>query len=166
MQERVANNGVQLSLNLTQMHDDLLNMVADKDRERKHWKTTGLSAEERTLDAERAMEKAKSKYDSLAEDYDAARTGDKSGRHFGLRSIGKSGEQQEQDLQRRVRAADEDYQAKVQAAQSSRQELHSSGRPQAVRALQQLIDEVDNAVVMQLQKYGRSILLLKLSSKY
>ena len=74
--ERLADNGMQFALSLHQMHEDLNELSANMERGRKQWKHEGLDSEKRASDAEAAMQKAKSKYDSLAEDYDRARTGD------------------------------------------------------------------------------------------
>ena len=155
--ERMAENSLQFSLNLYQMHTDLNQHADEIDKQRKHWKQVGLSAEKQVSDAEAALEKAKGKYNALAEKYDRARTGDSSaGRHFGLRGP-KSAEQREEDLHRQVKAADDDYQAKVQSARQVRQELLSTQRPETVRALRQLIQECDAAVAMQLQKLGKYV---------
>ncbi|MCJ1464676.1 hypothetical protein MMC07_003289 [Pseudocyphellaria aurata] len=152
--DRMADNGVQFALWLHQMHEDLHDHAANVERGRKHWKQTGLSAEKRVQDAESMMEKAKVKYDSLAEDYDRARTGDKqSSRVFGLKGP-KSAAQHEEDLHRKVQAADSDYSTRVQTAQSQRQELLSSLRPQAIKAMQDLINECDAGLTMQLQKFA------------
>ncbi|KAF2228789.1 beta-chimaerin [Viridothelium virens] len=154
MHERMADNGMQFALSLHQMHEDLNELANNMERGRKNWKQTGLNAEKRASDAEASMEKAKSKYESLAEAYDRARTGDKSsGRAFGIKGP-KSAAQHEEDLQRKVQAADADYKSKVEAAQTQRQELLNSSRPQAVRALQELITECDSALTLQLQKFA------------
>lgn len=151
----MADNGVQFALSLHQMHEDLHDLAANMERGRKNWKQTGLSAEKRVQDAESMMEKAKAKYDSLAEDYDRARTGDKqSGRVFGLKGP-KSAAQHEEDLHRKVQAADSDYSTKVQSAQSQRQELINLLRPQAIQAIQDLINECDSGLTLQLQKFGQ-----------
>ena len=150
----MADNGVQFALSLHQMHEDLHDLAANVERGRKHWKQNGLSAEKRVQDSESLMEKAKSKYDSLAEDYDRTRTGDKqSGRVFGLKGP-KSAAQHEEDLLRKVQQADTDYSSRVQSAKNQRQELVSTLRPQAVRALQDLINECDSGLTLQLQKFG------------
>jgi len=152
--DRMADNGIQFALSLHQMHEDLHDLAANMERGRKSWKQTGLSAEKRVQDSESMMEKAKTKYDSLAEDYDRARTGDKqSGRVFGLKGP-KSAAQHEEDLHRKVQAADADYASKVQTAQSQRQELVSILRPQTVKALQDLVKECDSGLALQLQKFG------------
>ena len=138
------------------MSVDIDTLAHEIERGRKHWKSTGLAAEQRMQEAERLLEKAKQKYDSLAEDYDNAKTGDRSsGKHFGLRGV-KSAAQHEEDLQRKLAAADQDYQVKVQNAQQLRQDLVSTSRPQAVQALKQLVKECDSGVALQLQKFGKS----------
>lgn len=153
--DTMADNGVQFALSLHQMHEDLHDLAANMERGRKTWKANGLAAEKKVQDAESLMEKAKAKYDSLAEDYDRARTGDRqSGRVFGLKGP-KSAAQHEEDLHRKVQQADSDYQTRVQTARSQRQELVSSLRPQAVRALQEHIRECDSGLTLQLQKFGR-----------
>ncbi|KAK5008834.1 hypothetical protein LTR28_003445 [Elasticomyces elasticus] len=113
-----------------------------------------MSAEKHASDAQSSMEKAKSKYDSLAEDYDRARTGDRTGsRRIGLKGP-KSAEQHEQDLLRKVQAADTDYASKVQVAQAQRRDLWDTSRPQAISALRELIEECDSALTLQLQKFA------------
>src|SRR3989442_755036 len=73
--ERMSENEMAFGLNLHQMSADLDALAHDVERGRKQWKTTGLSAEQRVQEAERALDKARQKYDSLAEDYDHAKTG-------------------------------------------------------------------------------------------
>jgi len=157
--ERMADNGVQFAMSLHQMHDDLLELAAVAEKSRKGWKQSGLSAEQRVADLEAAMRKSKAKYDALAEEYDRARTGDTSGRQggkmFGFKGP-KSAAQHEEDLQRKAQAADQDYQAKVQAVQAERGELLSKTRPDTVKALQEIVRECDAGVVLQMQKFGRS----------
>ncbi|KAH0361173.1 RhoGAP-domain-containing protein, partial [Aureobasidium melanogenum] len=154
LHDRIADNGMQFSLALHQMHEDLNELSLNMEKGRKHWKHEGLNAEKRATDAESAMEKAKSKYDGLAEDYDRARTGDaKSSRRIGLKGM-KSAPQHEEDLLRKLQVADSDYQAKVQAAKAQREELIRTARPQAVKALQELINECDSGLALQLQKFA------------
>lgn len=136
------------------MHEELHDLTNNLERGRKHWKQMGLSAEKKVQDSESLMDKAKGKYDALAEDYDRARTGDKqSGKIFGLKGP-KSAAQLEEDLHKKVQAADSDYGVKVQTARNQRQELISILRPQAVKTLQELITECDSALTLQLQKFG------------
>lgn len=152
--DRLADNGIQFALSLHQMHEDLHDLATNIERGRKQWKQSGLSAEKRVQDSEALVDKAKTKYDSLAEDYDRARTGDKqAGRVFGLKGP-KTAAQHEEDLHRKMQAADSDYSSRLQTAQSQRQELVSTQRPQVVKAILDLIIECDSGLTLQLQKYG------------
>ncbi|KAJ5460146.1 uncharacterized protein N7458_001698 [Penicillium daleae] len=153
LQERMADHGLQFSVSLQQMADDLHELSTNIERGRKQWKQTGLAAEKKVIDAEAQSEKAKAKYESLAEQYDRVRTGDKAGGKFGLKGH-KSAAQHEEDLLRKVQHADSDYASKVQAAQAARQELVSTHRPQAVQNLQQLIAECDSGLTLQQQKFA------------
>jgi hypothetical protein len=155
--ERMADNGLQFAMSLHQMHEDLVELAAIAEKSRKGWKQNGLLAEQRVVELENAMRKSKSKYDSLAEEYDRARTGEATGRPggkmFGIR--GKSGEQREEDLLRKAQAADQDYMSKVQIVQVERSELITKTRPETVKALQDIVKECDSGVVLQLQKFGK-----------
>ncbi|KAL4973770.1 hypothetical protein BDW66DRAFT_141525 [Aspergillus desertorum] len=151
--DRMADHGLQFAASLQQMADNLNELAGNIERGRKQWKHEGLSAEKRVLEAEALAEKAKSKYDSLAEQYDRVKTGEKAGGKFGFKGT-KSVAQQEEDLLRKVHSADSDYKAKVQAAQAARQELILTHRPQAVHNIQQLISECDSGLTLQMQKFG------------
>lgn len=153
--ERMSDHGIQFALSLNQMQEDLNELSNNMERGRKHWKSEGMNSEKKVKDAESAMEKAKARYDSLADDYDRARTGDRTtGRVFTVKGP-KSAEKHEEDLLRKLQAADSDYATKVQGAQNQRQENIMSSRPQAVRAIQELIKECDSALTLQLQKFGK-----------
>lgn len=150
----MADNGAQFAVSLSTMHDDLLSLVLDIDRQRKQWKTTGLQNEQRVADAEASMRKSKSKYDALAEDYDRARTGGhQAGKKFGLKGP-KSAAQHEEDLLKKVQTADSLYSSQVKQVQVQRDELWTKSRPEAVKAIQQLIRELDSATTLQMQKFG------------
>ncbi|CAI7669056.1 unnamed protein product [Penicillium bialowiezense] len=153
IQERMVDHGLQFAVSLQQMADDLHELAGNIERGRKQWKQTGLAAEKKAVDAESSAEKAKAKYESLAEQYDRVRTGDKQGGKFGLKGH-KSAAQHEEELLRKVQTADGDYSSKVQAAQAARQELISTNRPQAVLNLQQLIAECDSGLTLQQQKFA------------
>lgn len=142
------------------MHENLLQLANKMDGSRKTLKQTGLAAESKVQDAEKLAEKAKAKYDQLAEDLDRVKTGDTgAGRKFGLKGP-KSAAQHEEDLQRKLQAADQDYASKVQTAQAYRKELLASTRPQAISGLLDLIKETDAALTMEMQKYGMLLLVL------
>jgi hypothetical protein len=151
--DRMADHGLHFAMSLQQMSEDLLELAGNMERGRKHWKQSGLNAEKRVQDSEATMEKAKARYYSLAEQYDRARTGDRQTGRFGLKGP-KSAAQQEEDLYRKLQAADSEYAARVQAAQDQREELKSTLRPQAVTALRELIAECDAGLTLQLQKFA------------
>ncbi|KAA8645650.1 hypothetical protein EYZ11_002488 [Aspergillus tanneri] len=151
--DRMADHGLQFAVSLQQMADDLNELASNIERGRKQWKQTGLSAEKKVLEAETSAEKAKAKYESLAEQYDRVKTGDKQGGKFGLKGH-KSAAQHEEELLRKVQNADSDYSSKVQAARAARKELISTHRPQAVHNIQQLISECDSGLTLQLQKFA------------
>ncbi|KAI0906703.1 hypothetical protein F4823DRAFT_606148 [Ustulina deusta] len=152
--DRMAENGTQFALSLHQMHEDLLEVAAVAEKHRKGWKQNGLSAEQRLLDIESAMRKSKAKYDALADEYDRVRTGEaRQGSRFGIKGP-KSAAQQEEDLLRKTQAADTDYLGKVQAYQTEKATMESTTRPEAIRALQDLIRECDSGTTLQMQKFA------------
>lgn len=153
IQDRTSDHGLQFAASLHQMSDELGELTTNMERSRKHWKQNGLAAEKRVVESEGAADKAKTKYDSLAEQYDRARTGDRATGKFGIK-VPKSAAQQEEDLLRKVQQADSDYAGKVQSAQAQRQELTAALRPQAVQALRELVAECDAALGLQMQKFG------------
>lgn len=153
--DRMAENGLQFASSLHTMHDDLMELASIAERNRKTWKVNGLSAEQRVADIEAGVKKSKSKYDSLAEEYDRARMGDQSrqsGRAFFKGP--KSAAEREEELLRKVQAADTDYHGKVQVLQGERTELLNRTRPEAVKAIQDLVRETDAGVGLQMQKFG------------
>ncbi|KND88063.1 RHO GTPase-activating protein RGD1 [Tolypocladium ophioglossoides CBS 100239] len=155
--ERMAENGSQFAASLHQMHEDLLELAANAERGRKSWKTNGMAAEQKVADLEQSMRKSKAKYDSLAEEYDRARTGEArpgGGKVLGAFKAHKSAAQQEEDLLRKVQAADQTYQGHVNSLQAEKSHLISSARPEAVKALQELIAETDSGVTLQMQKFA------------
>ncbi|KAL5337556.1 hypothetical protein BJX70DRAFT_369120 [Aspergillus crustosus] len=151
--DRMADHGLQFAASLQQMADNLNELAGNIEKGRKQWKHEGLSAEKRAMEAEALAEKARSKYDTLAEQYDRVKTGEKQGGKFGFKGT-KSAAQQEEDLLRKVQGADSDYASKVQAAQAARQDLISTHRPQAVHNIQQLVSECDSGLALQMQKFG------------
>lgn len=153
----MAENGIQFAASLHQMGEDLLELAANGERNRKNWKTSGLAAEQRVADLEQTMRKSKTKYDSLAEEYDRARTGE--GRQGGGKVLGafkahKSAAQQEEDLLRKVQNADQTYAGHVQALQSEKAQLVSSARPETVKGLRDIVNEVDAGLTLQMQKFA------------
>ena len=151
LHDRMSKHGLDFALTLQEMSDDLQELAANAERQRKQWKQTGLAAETRARDSVGAMQKAKEKSYSLADQYDRARTGEKTGGRFGLK---KGGANAEDDMFRKAQGADQDYAQKVQTAQNQRGELLNMHRPQTVKALNDLITECDSGLHMQMQKFA------------
>ncbi|KAI1436402.1 hypothetical protein GGR50DRAFT_232482 [Xylaria sp. CBS 124048] len=155
LHERMAENSTQFAVSLHQMYEDLLEVATVTEKHRKMWKQNGLAAEQRLADVETAMRKSKTKYDSLAEEYDRVRTGEaKQGtRVFGIKGH-KSAAQQEEELLRKTQAADTDYMGKVQTYQTEKATMELATRPEAIRALQELIKECDSGTTLQMQRFA------------
>ncbi|PFH56525.1 hypothetical protein XA68_16385 [Ophiocordyceps unilateralis] len=154
--DRMAENGLQFANSLHQMYEDLIELAASAERGRKIWKSNGMSAEQKVADLEQAMRKSKAKYDSLADEYDRARTGEgrQGGKMLGAFKAHKSAAQHEEDLLRKVQAADQTYHGHVNALQQEKSHLLSTARPEAAQALQELIAETDAGVTLQMQKFA------------
>lgn len=154
--DRMAENGVEFANELHRMHDELIELANVAERSRKQWKANGLSAENKVSEMEQTMRKSKTKYDSLAEDYEKAKMGEarQSGKMFGALKGHKSAAQHEEDLLKKVQAADQTYKGHVQALQTEKAQLVSSTRPEAVKNLQESIREIDAGVAMQMQKFA------------
>ncbi|KAF4583051.1 RhoGAP domain containing protein [Ophiocordyceps camponoti-floridani] len=154
--DRMAENGLQFANSLHQMYEDLIELAASAERGRKIWKSNGMSAEQKVADLEQAMRKSKAKYDSLADEYDRARTGEtrQGGKMLGAFKAHKSAAQHEEDLLRKVQAADQTYHGHVDALQKEKSHLLSTARPEAAQALQELIAETDAGVTLQMQKFA------------
>jgi chromosome segregation ATPase len=155
--ERMAENGIEFSKELHQMHDELMELAGVAERSRKSWKQNGLSAENKVAEMEQTMRKSKAKYDSLAEDYERVKTGEsrQSGKMFGLKGH-KSAQQHEGELLKKVQAADSTYHGHVQSLQAEKAQLVSTTRPEAIRSLQDSIKEIDAGISLQMQKFGMS----------
>ncbi|RSL38281.1 hypothetical protein CEP53_015002 [Fusarium sp. AF-6] len=154
--DRMAENGIEFANELHRMHDELIELANHAERSRKTWKANGLSAENKVSEMEQTMRKSKTKYDSLADDYEKAKMGEarQSGKMFGALKGHKSAAQHEEDLLKKVQAADQTYKGHVQALQTEKAQLVASTRPEAVKALQESIIEIDAGVAMQMQKFA------------
>lgn len=151
----MSEHGYQFAHILHQMSDELNELASSSEKGRKQWKTTGMTAEKRAIDAAIAAEKASARYHASAEQYHRLRTGDpQKGVKFGLK---KTTVQHEEELLKKVQAQDMDYHAKVTAAKDARERLVTHDRPEAIRALQELIVETDVGLSLQMQKFGMAI---------
>lgn len=151
--DRMAENGSTFAASLQIMHDELIELATATERNRKHWKATGLAAEQKVTDLEQTMRKSKAKYDSLADEYERAKTGEARQTGKVLNAFkNKSAAQVEEDLLRKVQAADQAYHGHVQTLQTEKAQLEEALRPEAIKAITDLIREMDAGLTLQMQK--------------
>jgi len=150
LNDRLAENGVQLASALHTMAEELRDMAENSEKGRKHWKHTAMDAEKKVADAENAQQKAKDRYNTAAEQYERVRTGEKQGGKFGLKN--KSPAQLEESLKEKADMLDQDYASRTRVAQDERRDFGNTTRPQIVRALRDLIAECDAALAMHVAK--------------
>lgn len=137
---------------LNVMYDELTALVATVSRNRKIIKEEGKRKEKDCSDSIVAAEKAKQKYFHLCEDLEKLKSSDPNKKSFSLKN--KSVEQQEDDLQRKVDSADQDYKSKVNTCKKLKEEILMLHRPNNSKKLKNLILEMDIAMNVQLQKYA------------
>lgn len=147
--EKLYNVGSSYVAALNVMYDELSALIATIGRSRKFIKEEGKKKEKDCQDAIQAAEKAKLKYYHLCDDLEKLKSGDPK-KSFSLKN--KSVEQQEDDLQRKVDMADQDYKAKVATCKKLKDEILMVYRPNHSKKLKNLILEMDIAMNVQLQK--------------
>lgn len=150
--EKLFNVGGSYVKALNVMFDELTALVGTVSRSRKTIKDEMKRKEKDCLDSVMAAEKAKQKYYHLCDDLDKLKASDPNKKSFSLKN--KSAEQQEDDLQRKVDAADQDYRLKVTTCKKLKDEILMMHRPASSKKLKNLILEMDIAMNVQLQKYA------------
>ncbi|CCE89011.1 Piso0_001808 [Millerozyma farinosa CBS 7064] len=137
---------------LNVMYDELSALIATITRSRKAIKEEGRKKEKDCTDAILAAEKAKQKYFHLADDLEKLKNSDPNKKSFSLKN--KTTEQQEDDLQRKVDAADVEYKQRVTSCKKMKDELLMIHRPTISKKLKNLVLEMDIALNVQIQKYA------------
>lgn len=136
---------------LNVMYDELVSLVNMVARSRKTIKEESKKKEKDCSDAIALAEKAKQKYYHLCDDLEKVKTSDPNKKSF-LKN--KTAEQQEDELQRKVDSADQDYRLKVTICKKLKDELLMIHRPVNSKKLMNLILEMDIAMNVQLQKFA------------
>ena len=162
--EKISDVGSSHVASLQIMHDEIMDMVKNYEKTRKTIKESSLRNEKNVSDAEQAGEKAKAKYGSLCEELERMRVGDPTKNKFGFKKASTA--QHEEELTRKVSAADDDYKQKVDSAQRMRKELINKLRPASVKELKELTMECDAAISLQLAKYANLTESLALNSGF
>lgn len=138
------------------IHDEISTFVKDIDRQRKLEKETALRNEKNLLDAEQLAEKAKARYESVAEELDRVRTGDPS-KKLALR------QKSEEELQKKFTVAEMDYQQKVDQAQRLRRDTANRHRVDSVEKIKNMILECDEVLAVQVLQYANLTEVLQLN---
>lgn len=133
------------------MYDELVSLVDTVARSRKTIKDDCKKREKDCSDAIALAEKAKQKYYHLCDDLEKLKTSDPNKKSF-LKS--KTAEQQEDELQRKVDSADQEYRLRVSACKKLKDEILMIHRPVNSKKLMNLILEMDIAMNVQLQKFA------------
>ncbi|KAK9470204.1 rho GTPase [Dipodascopsis tothii] len=165
IQDQLAEHASKFASSLNKMHDDLHEICRTTEKSRKALKDSGLRNEKNVLDAEAQVEKTKSKYDSLCEEFERVKSGDPARRSVSLKfKANRTGSQYEEELQRKVQAADADYRQKVQTAQALNRDLLDNLRPATVKQLRESIADFDACLALSLQKFASLSETLSLSN--
>lgn len=149
--ERIYGPGSSFVKAMNVMYDEMSSLIGTVSRSRKVIKDDAKRREKECQDAIISAEKAKQKYYHLCDDLEKLKTSDPNKKSF-LKN--KTVEQQEDDLQRKVDAADQDYMAKVSTCKRLKDEILMLHRPATSKKLKNLILEMDIAMNVQLQKYA------------
>ncbi|KAK9333019.1 hypothetical protein V1520DRAFT_333283 [Lipomyces starkeyi] len=164
MNEQLAKQGLHYAGELSKMYEDLSDLCKSTERKRKELKQKATHDEKVVTDAEHAAEKSKAKYYSLCEEFHAARTNDPTKRS-GLKFKGsKTNQQVVEDLEKKVKIADQDYRDKVNAAKVAYSQLVRSHRPENVRALRNTLAMFDTGLVLRFEDFANLTERLVLSN--
>lgn len=149
--EKLYNVGSSYVKALNVMYDELVSLVNTVSRSRKTVKDESKKKEKDCADSIVLADKAKQKYYHLCDDLEKVKTSDPNKKSF---LTNKTAEQQEDELQRKVDAADQDYRLKVATCKKLKDELLMIHRPVNSKKLVNLILEMDVAMNVQLQKFA------------
>ncbi|KAI5955932.1 RGD1 [Candida jiufengensis] len=137
---------------LNTMYDEITSLINTITRSRKIVKDEYRRKDKECMDAIQAAEKAKTRYMHLCDDLERLKTSDPSKKGFSLKN--KSVEQQEDELQKKVDMADQEYKSKVSTCKKLKDEILVIHRPNNSKKLKNLVLEMDIALNVQLQKYA------------
>ncbi|KAK9366956.1 hypothetical protein V1509DRAFT_627814 [Lipomyces kononenkoae] len=164
MNDQLARQGLHYSGELSKMYDDLSELCKATERKRKELKQKAVHDEKVVTDAEHAAEKSQSKYYNLCEEFHTARTSDPTKRS-GLKLKGsKTNQQVVEDLDKKVKAADQDYRDKVNAAKGAYNQLVRTHRPENVKALRDTLAMFETGIVLRFEDFANLTERLALSN--
>ena len=138
---------------LVKMYDELSALLLTMTKLRKQTKEQVKKLEKDVIESIHQADKAKSKYDSLCQDYFKLRRTDPTKTKLTIRGS-KTLPEQEEDLRRKIDMSDLDYKQKVDLSTTLRNKFLSIERPKIVTNLKDMILEMDIALSIQIQKYS------------
>ncbi|KIY52957.1 RhoGAP-domain-containing protein [Fistulina hepatica ATCC 64428] len=179
LHEHTAENRIRFAHRLSEMSDDLSNIVREVDKSRKQTKDLAARYERTLQESEAATEKAKARLEMTSEELERVLI-QKEGESIrdngvqarpvgGKRAIGKAVAKggmllkgknpgnilrQEDDIRSRVSAAGDAYRKSVLDTQGLRQEYWNFQLPRILRALKEGCDEIDLGTQYHLTRYA------------
>ncbi|CCH61007.1 hypothetical protein TBLA_0D05140 [Henningerozyma blattae CBS 6284] len=150
---KLSNSKQSYIKSIIKIYDELNSLLLSITKLRKSIKDNSKKLEKDVSDSIHIAEKAKSRYISLCQDWDKLKMTDPTKTKLTLRGS-KTTKEQEEDLLRKIDAADLDYKQKVDHSNSLRDKFLHTERPKIVKELKNLILEFDTAMSIQLQKYS------------
>ncbi|KAJ9124346.1 hypothetical protein QFC22_001146 [Naganishia vaughanmartiniae] len=177
--DTLAQNRLRFAQRLVEMSDELINLAKEGERLRKVHKESGSRYEKSVQDAELAMEKAKSRFDSTAEELErilVTKEGESikdangitgSGKEPKRGGIGKAMskglfkaknpaqiQRQEDETRARMNSASEQFKKAVQDNQATKQEFFNLQLPKILRQMKECADELDMGCQYHMARYA------------
>ncbi|KAJ9106365.1 hypothetical protein QFC21_001511 [Naganishia friedmannii] len=177
--DTLAQNRLRFAQRLIEMSDELINLAKEGERLRKVHKESGSRHEKSVQDAEFAMEKAKSRFDSTAEELErilVTKEGESikdangisgSGKEAKRGGIGKAMskglfkaknpaqiQRQEDETRARMNSASEQFKKAVQDNQATKQEFFNLQLPKILRQMKECADELDMGCQYHMARYA------------
>ncbi|WFD35491.1 Rho GTPase-activating protein [Malassezia cuniculi] len=170
LHEMLSENRFRFCSKLTAISDDLAVLVRDAERARRQHREMGSRLEKNLLDAEASVERARSRFDTAAEDVErvviAKNGGDANdvgrrmlGKSFSKGNIFKSKNPQqlirhEDEFRSRKQSTHDALRKEANAAQEVREEYFSQHLPHVLRNLRETLNELDAGLQFQLLRYA------------
>ncbi|KDN46778.1 GTPase activating protein [Tilletiaria anomala UBC 951] len=179
--DQLADARLRFSQKLAEMSDELANLAKEVDKQRRFARETGQKLEKNLQDAEQGVEKARSRFDSSAEDLErlllvkqgeSAKGGElqsTGGNSGGKRTLGKAmGKtgllfkqknpqqmlRQEEEIRVKTSNASDAFRKEVHQTQQMRQEYFNMQLPRILRSLKESAEEIDNGTQYHLMRYA------------
>ncbi|CCG84467.1 protein of unknown function [Taphrina deformans PYCC 5710] len=155
-QHAEANHSIFFARSCLELADETLEWSRELEKTRKTLKDSATRSDRVLFEAETSRDKAKVKYDSLAEEWDRAQGvdyGKKSSFPFKT-SRNSLTTKQIEEMKHRLDIAHVDWRTKVDTAQQLRREMVQKLRPAYVARFLETITESDANIVLQLHRFG------------